>query len=261
VYIGTNYNDINDIEATTIADYPSVTSGNVTSNTFNPGLLSFNTTYYWRVDEVNDAHPEMLWKGQIWSFTTGDYIVLDDFEAYNDINVGIEGSNRIYMTWLDGYDNPNLNGSTIGYADPDFAEGEHIVETNIVHGGVQSAPFLYNNTTASYSEVTLSTDEMALGSDWTQYGLNTLSLWFYGDPNNPATEQFYVKLNNSKIVYDGDTADLSAGEWIQLNIELDDFSINLSNVTQLGLGMNKLGATGSEGILFIDDIRLRYVTQ
>jgi hypothetical protein len=30
-----------------------------------------------------------------------------------------------------------------------------------------------------------------------------LSLWFYGDPNN-GVEQMYVKLNGSKVVYDGD---------------------------------------------------------
>lgn len=261
VYIGSNYNDVNNINESNLADYPSVTHENVTGNTFNPGLLTFNTTYFWRVDEVNDAHPEMLWEGQIWSFTTGDYIVLDDFEAYNDINEGVDGCNRIYLTWLDGYNNPNVNGSTIGYPDPAFAEGEHFVETDIVHGGAQSAPFLYNNTVASYSEVTLSTSYIALGSDWTQHDLNTLSLWFYGDPNNPATEQFYVKLNNSKIVYDGDTADLSAGEWMQWNIELDDFGINLSNVSQLGLGMDKSGSAGGEGILFIDDIRLRNIVQ
>ena len=256
VYIGTNYNDINDVNTVNLADYPDVTFENVSGNSFNPGLLSFNTTYFWRVDEVNDAHPEMLWEGQIWSFTTGDYIVLDDFEAYNDINEGAEGCNRIYLTWLDGYNNPNVNGSTIGYDEPDFANDEHIVETNIVHGGNQSAPLIYNNTVANYSEVTLSSNDMALGNNWTQYDLNTLSLWFYGDPNNPATEQFYAKLSNSKIVYDGDVADLSAGEWIQWNIDLDDFGVNISNVTQLGLGMEKIGAAGGEGTLFIDDIRL-----
>jgi len=261
VYISTNYNDINDVNAANLADYPDVTFENVSGNSFNPGLLSFSTTYFWRVDEVNDAHPEMLWEGPIWSFTTGDYIVLDDFEAYNDINEGQEGCNRIYLTWLDGYNNPNVNGSTIGYAEPDFANDEHVVETDIVHGGSQSAPFLYNNTVASYSEVTLSSNNMALGNNWSQYGLNTLSLWLYGDPNNPATELFYVKLSNSKIVYDGDVADLSAGEWIQWNIDLSDFGVNLSNITQLGIGTDKIGAVGSEGILFIDDIRLRYVEQ
>jgi len=259
VYFGTDYNDVKDVNVANLADYPNVTFVNVSDNTYNTGKLSFNTTYYWRVDEVNETHPEKLWEGKVWNFTTGDYIIIDNFEAYNDINEGAEGCNRIYLTWLDGYNNPNVNGSTIGYAEPDFANGEHFVETDIVHGGNQSGPFLYNNTTASYSEVTLPIS--TLGGDWTQYGLNTLTFWFYGDPNNPATEQLYVKLNDSKIVYSGNTADMSAGEWIQWDIVLTAFNINLTNVTQISVGMEKTGAVGGEGTLFLDNIRLRYVEQ
>jgi hypothetical protein len=128
----------------------------------------------------------------------------------------------------------------------------------ISYGGEQSGPFLYNNTTASYSEVTLPIS--TLGGDWTQQGINVLTLWFYGDPNNPATDQLYVTLNNSsKIVYSGDAADISAGEWIQWDIDLSAFNIDLTNVTQLGIGTEKTGAIGGEGILFMDDIRLRRV--
>ncbi|MFX0199930.1 MAG: discoidin domain-containing protein, partial [Candidatus Hodarchaeota archaeon] len=32
--------------------------------------LDFGTTYYWRVDEVNNASPESPWIGSVWSFTT-----------------------------------------------------------------------------------------------------------------------------------------------------------------------------------------------
>ena len=27
------------------------------------------TTYYWRVDEVNDVHPDKIWRGSVWRFT------------------------------------------------------------------------------------------------------------------------------------------------------------------------------------------------
>ena len=33
------------------------------------GLLDFDTTYYWRIDEVNDANPDSPWEGPIWSFS------------------------------------------------------------------------------------------------------------------------------------------------------------------------------------------------
>jgi hypothetical protein len=46
------------------------------------------------------------------------------------------------------------------------------------------------------------------------------------------------------------------GEWIQWEIGLDEFGINLSNVTELVVGIEKAGVTGTEGMIFIDDIRL-----
>jgi len=44
--------------------------GNQSGTTFNPGKMAYNTTYYWRVDEVNTSEPGSPWKGRIWSFTT-----------------------------------------------------------------------------------------------------------------------------------------------------------------------------------------------
>ncbi|MGB2866283.1 MAG: LamG-like jellyroll fold domain-containing protein, partial [Sedimentisphaerales bacterium] len=35
---------------------------------FADGLVN-GTTYYWRVDEVNDLHPDSPWRGNVWSFT------------------------------------------------------------------------------------------------------------------------------------------------------------------------------------------------
>ena len=34
-----------------------------------PAGLAANTTYYWRIDEVNDLQPDSPWKGEVWSFT------------------------------------------------------------------------------------------------------------------------------------------------------------------------------------------------
>jgi hypothetical protein len=258
VYFGTDYNDVAQADVTSSGIYHGRQDLDNTRYIPAETPLDWNTTYYWRIDEVNDSDPNSPWTGKVWSFTTGDYVSIDDFEAYNDLNENEEGSNRIYLVWSDGYANPNVNGSTIGYPAPDFANGEHFVETDIVHGGNQSGPFLYNNTTASYSEVTLPTSAIAIGSDWTQRGLNTLSIWFYGDPNNAGTGQLYVKLNNSKLVISG--VDLTLAQWQNVEIPLADFSIDLTNVTQLVIGLERTGA-GSEGILFMDDIRLRYIEQ
>jgi hypothetical protein len=248
VYLGTDSNDVNNVDASNLASYPNVTSASVTGDTYDPGLLDFNTTYYWRVDTVNNDQPDSPWKGKVWSFTTGNYLVIDDFESYNDYP-----PNEVWSTWTDGYNNPTINGSTMGYPDPDFANGEHYVETNIVHGGNQSSPILYNNSTASYSEVTLSTDNLSIGSNWTAKDFQVLSLWVYGDPNNTATEQMYVKLNNAKVTVN---PNLTEGAWQEVTVDLAAFNTNLSNVTTLAIGFERTGATGSSGMVFIDDIRL-----
>ena len=255
VFFGTDPNAVRDAD-TSSPEYKG--SQPLGTESFDPGIYDLNTTYYWRIDEVNSADPNSPWIGKLWSFTSGNYVVIDDFESYNDINEDLEGSNRIYNVWMDGYANPNVNGSTIGYPAPDFANGQHFVETTIVHGGNQSGPLVYNTTVASYAEVSLPTSATSLGSNWTQKGLNTLSIWFYGDPNNAGTEQLYVKLNNSKVTISG--VDLTLAEWQPVEIPLADFNINLSNVTQLVIGLDRNGA-GSEGILFMDDIRVLYLEQ
>jgi hypothetical protein len=248
VYLGTDSNDVNNVDASNLASYPNVTSASVTGDTYDPGLLDFNTTYYWRVDTINNAQADSPWKGKVWSFTTGNYLVIDDFEDYNDYP-----PNEVWSTWTDGYDNPTVNGSTMGYPNPDFANGEHYVETNIVHGGNQSSPLLYDNSTASFSEVTLSTDNLALGHDWTAKDFQVLSLWIYGDPNNTATEQMFVKLNNAKVTVN---PNLTEGAWQEVTVDLAAFNTNLSGVTSLAIGFERTGATGSSGMVFIDDIRL-----
>jgi hypothetical protein len=255
VYFGTDINDVN--EATIDNPLDVLFSVGQEETTYaSPELLESNQTYYWRVDEVNDADPNSPWKGDILSFTTGSYIIVDDFESYNDINPDEEGSNRIYLTWTDGYDNPTVNGSTIGYPSPSVPDGEHFVETETVHGGSQSAPLLYDNSIASYSEVSVNTSDLTIGNDWTKGGVQTLTLWFYGDPNNAATEQLYVKLNGVKIIYDGDAGNLAIAEWSQWDIELSAFGINLADVTELAIGLERVGASRGSGMLFIDSIRL-----
>ena len=47
---------------------PGDFKGNQAGTTFDPGVLQPNTTYYWRIDEVNDAGTTA---GTVWSFKTG----------------------------------------------------------------------------------------------------------------------------------------------------------------------------------------------
>ncbi len=78
LYFGTSFDDVNNGAQTTFV-------GNLPAASQIVGILGFpapdglvpGTTYYWRVDEVNNADPNSPWKGDIWSFTVQSKI------AYN----------------------------------------------------------------------------------------------------------------------------------------------------------------------------------
>ncbi len=152
-------------------DQQAVANGTVPVHTpaqsqFDPGPLVFGTTYYWKVIEVNDAAAPKSWDGDVWSFTTQEFVAVDDFESYND------DKNRIYDAWVDGL--VNGNGTQVGYMQAPFAE------QTIVHGGKQSMPFEYNNVkTPYYSEATR---DFSTVQNWTSNGADTLSLWVRGYP-------------------------------------------------------------------------------
>jgi hypothetical protein len=225
-------------------------SGNLGEESFEPGQLEWNTTYYWRVDEANSANADSPWTGPLWSFTTANFLIIDDMESYNDIDEGEPTSNRIYLAWVDGFDNPTTNGSTVGHLVPPFAE------LTIVHGGLQSMPLAYNNAVGK-SEATLT---LTSNRDWTVNGVDTLAIWFRGESAN-AAENLYVALNNNAPVnHDNPEAALGT-RWIAWNIDLQAFAdqgVNLTNVTSitLGLGNKNNPVAGGAGMMYFDDIRL-----
>jgi regulation of enolase protein 1 (concanavalin A-like superfamily) len=139
----------------------------VGGSNFDPGALDLGTTYYWKVAEVNNAETPTSWQGGLWSFTTKEYLVADDFESYDD------DANRIYDTWIDGLTDGS-SGSTVGYLAAPFAE------RTVIHGGKQSMPFEYNNVNAPfYSEANR---EFSSTQDWSVNGADSLSLWVRGFP-------------------------------------------------------------------------------
>ncbi|MHC4331844.1 MAG: LamG-like jellyroll fold domain-containing protein [Planctomycetota bacterium] len=95
------------------------------SENFDPGKLGWNSTWYWRVDAVYSAGPV---KGLIWSFAVADFLLVEDFESYNDIDPPDPNSNRIFDKWIDGFGTTD-NGALVGNDLPPYAE------QTIVHGG------------------------------------------------------------------------------------------------------------------------------
>ncbi len=145
----------------------------VDSPTF-AAALEFGSTYYWQIVEVNQADVTTAWPGDVWSFSTQQYALIDGFETYND---DLEAGTTIFDTWLDGW--VNDTGSTVGYFDAPFAEKV------IIRSGTQSMPLTYDNSGSPfYSEAWR---EFETAQDWTGNGADTLVLYVRG--NSPAFDE------------------------------------------------------------------------
>lgn len=254
VFFGADFNDVNDGVGGIEQDaehYPL--DGSLD--------LDLGRTYYWRVDEANGVTG---WdEGAVWQFTVANYLVVEDFEDYNDFV-----PDRIFDTWLDGWEDP-ANGSVVGFPEPPFTE------RTIVHSGAQSMPFFYDNSGPAYlSEAAVLIDDLGCVRDWTTRGVAVLSLWFRGTPPNAGIpgnqpEPMYAAIANRKgpaaVVYHDDPNATGAAAWTEWSIALQEFSdqgIDLTDIDKLviGFGNESEPSAGGVGTMYIDDVRL-YVPQ
>ena len=101
LYLGDNFDDVNDGLGDTFR-------GNLTDTFFIAGFIGYpypdglvpGTTYYWRIDEVNDANAASPWKGNVWSFTVPSKKAYDPAPA--------DGSNfldteALTLGWTEGF--------------------------------------------------------------------------------------------------------------------------------------------------------------
>jgi len=232
------------------------------SESYDPGKLDFSTMYYWRIDEL-DGQNNVL-KGPLWSFTTADFILVDNFEDY-DI-----GNNEIWWAWKDGLgyaahdDEPAYSGNGTGSAVGDETTPSYCEET-IVHSGNQSMPISYDNNKQGYSYYSEAELTLDYPRDWTEQGVDKLVIWFRGVFSNSA-EQIYVAVSNRTgdpvVIYHDDPAATQIGVWTEWVIPLQDFTdqgINLTDVDRIAIGVGTQGnmtAPGGSGKMYIDDIRL-----
>jgi len=251
LYLGTNAGAVASADRDS---NPDVLFVELTDATFQPEeLLEFKTRYYWRIDEVNDAHPAGLWRGPVWNFITGDYIVVDDFESYSNV---LDSGNTVFDTWIDGYKDDN-NGSIVGHLNEPFSEPT-IVDANT---GDWSMPFYYDNTdTAVISEATRTFAEPQV---WMEgVGDNKLTLFVYGAMGN-RTGELYLIIEDSagashRVTYP-DPAVFKTEAWHAWEISLNDVAaqgVNLAAVAKLTIGVANLpGESKASGLLYIDNIR------
>jgi len=284
VYFGTDFNDV-------IYGRRGTFKGNQIARWYDPGTLKPCTTYYWKVEPVIEEEgkpkpsppwpppPVPTWPpyildssidiggvriyadiyiGDVWSFKTVSYLVVDDMESYTD-----DLGNRIFETWIDGlgytYPPPghpgNGTGSKVGYREPPYAE------QTIVYQGKRSMPFSYDNSTANYSQAERRFDTP---QNWSRCGIKALSLRFYGDLNNEP-EPMYLAVQDtagiSAVVVHED-ADVTLMEtWQGWTICLEEFTnqgVNLTGISSIAIGFGNRDnpQPGGRGTVYFDDIQL-----
>jgi len=246
VYLGLNKDTVRSAD-TASSEYKG--SKALGAESFDPGLLEPDTTYYWRIDEVYTGNTV---KGPVWSFTVSPYLLIEDFESYTDNDAAGEA---IWQTWVDGFGVPD-NGARVGNLVPPYCE------QMIVHGGAQSMPLFYTNeggVTNSEASLTLVSPR-----DWTTAGVGELSLWFRGGSGN-AAEPLYVSVANTTgapaVMAHDDINAAQVSRWMQWTIPLQGFAdqgVHLTDVDSIAIGLGSKGgvSAGGSGTMFIDDIRL-----
>jgi len=193
---------------------------------YDPGKLALTTTYYWRIDEVNDTNPDSPWAGNVWSFTTSDFFVIDDFEDYD------AGDNQIWCAWHDGlgYGTPGTadyfagNGTGAAVGDENTAS---YTEETIIHGGGQSMPLVFDNNKQGYSKYSEVELKLTDQRDWTEQDVGELSLWFRGYPGSTGS---FVEGSVGTYTMTGSGVDI----WNVNGVEADEFHFAYKMLTGAG---------------------------
>jgi len=133
VYLGDNFDDVNDGVGDTFR-------GNQADMYYVAGFPGFaypdglvpGTTYYWRIDEVNQADPNSPWKGDVWSFSvppkTAYYPDPADGAELVDLDIQLQwtpgfGTKLHYVVFGEDYDEVNNAAMGIPNGTPDFDPG------------------------------------------------------------------------------------------------------------------------------------------
>jgi len=177
VYFGTDDFAVADAD---ISDTSGIYRGrqNLGNESYIPTeAFEYDRTYYWRIDQYNTDGT--VSRGRVWSFTVGDFLIVEDFEAFD------AGDNQIWYAWKDGlgygtqnappYYAGNGSGATVGDELTDS-----YAEENIIHGGNQSIPYFYDNNKPGYLNYSEAVLTLSPPRDWTRKGVKALSLWFRG---------------------------------------------------------------------------------
>ena len=257
VYLGTVFADVN---AATHSSYTYKGNQIRANASYNPGTLGLNTTYYWRIDEVNGAN---TWRGNVWSFTTGTYDGIEDFEEYAN---GGQLITNTCNAWVDG----SLSGFALNQSLAGLSIAGNTYPYGYVHNGSQAMNMNYLDNEAPYfSEVT---HTFCSAQNWTSDSTVALELSWRGDSNavNMTGRNLYIELIDSsghtaKLYYP--SANFTAPVWTVWDIAYTSFKAVNSSLNFASIATIKLGEEGNtnhniapvggypSGNLWFDDIR------
>jgi outer membrane protein assembly factor BamB len=82
---------------------PSLTQSNLTSTSYNPGTLSYDTTYYWQI-VADDANTGLTVNGPVWSFTTQSQPAPSTYSISGQItDINGNGISGVTISFSGGY--------------------------------------------------------------------------------------------------------------------------------------------------------------
>jgi hypothetical protein len=225
VYLGTKKENVEAADVNNQLLYV----GRFEVNSYTPGDLELNTTYYWRVDEVSDLG---VTKGEVWRFVVSDNVIVDNFESYQD---SVELNDR----WLSN----SITFANLSVGDP-------------CHSGAQAMVVDFNTAYQVPAEVKYSFDEP---QDWSEHGYSLLACWVKGDELNSAKD-VYIKITDSSEQSFSktclDEADVVRDIWSLFVLDINnlaDFGVDISSVSSITFGVTSPRSFVS---VVVDDIQI-----
>jgi hypothetical protein len=149
VYIGDNFDAVNEGAEGTFV-------GNQAANFLVVGFPGFpypdglvpGTTYYWRIDGINDADPNSPWKGDVWSFSIPPKMAYFPDPADNAESVDIDvklrwtggfGSKVHYVYFGDNFDDVNNAAGGLPQGSTDYPPPARLKWQKHTTGGLMSS--------------------------------------------------------------------------------------------------------------------------
>lgn len=214
-----------------------------TGTSYATGPLEPGQTYQWRVDLIGAGGTVA---GDVWQFTTGQAVIVDDFESYAD-------TAQIAAAWPH-----NIAG---GF--------EYIfLETATVYQGARAMRFDFQNQYAPF--LTEATRTFAAPQDWTIAGVNMLSLDFRGHRQN-FEQRLFIRIEdaagNEATVDHPFTYAVQSEPWRTWDIPLAEFAgVDLTAVTAMTIGAGTGTETSGQpdedaDTIYIDNIRLGFLPE